>query len=50
MRFLIVLILLVITLLEIGPIPISGLFLIWVVSFRPQWFYELVCKIYHKQP
>jgi hypothetical protein len=48
MRFLIVLILLIVTLLEIGPIPISGLILIWVVLFRPPWFYQLVCKIYNK--
>ena len=49
MRILCLLILIVITILEIGPVPISGLLLIWVVLFRPQWFYDLVQKIYGKQ-
>ena len=49
MRILYLLILIVITILEIGPVPISGLLLIWVVVFRPQWFYGLVQKIYGKQ-
>ena len=44
MRILCVLILIVITILEIGPVPISGLLLMWVVLFRPQWFYDLVQK------
>jgi hypothetical protein len=48
MRFLCLIILIIITVLEIGPIPIVGLFLIWVVLFRPVWFYELVLKIYGK--
>lgn len=43
------LILVVITILEIGPIPITGLLLMWVVLFRPLWFYELVLKIYGKK-
>ena len=49
MRLLCILILLVITIIEIGPVPISGLLLIWVVLFRPIWFYELVLKIYGKK-
>jgi hypothetical protein len=48
MRFFCLLVLLLITVLEIGPIPITGLILIWVVLFRPAWFYDLVQKIYHK--
>ncbi|MDO9105999.1 MAG: hypothetical protein Q7U57_13680 [Methylovulum sp.] len=48
MRILCLIVLIVITLLEIGPIPISGLILIWVVLFRPLWFYQLVAKIYDK--
>ncbi len=40
--------LLLITILEVGPVPISGLGLMWVVLFRPRWFYNLVQKIYHK--
>jgi len=46
MRILILLILLIITALEIGPIPITGILLIFIVLFRPQWFYDLVLKIY----
>jgi hypothetical protein len=49
MRILCVLLLIVITILEIGPVPISGILLMWVVLFRPQWFYDLVQKIYRKQ-
>lgn len=49
MRILCVFVLLVITILEIGPIPITGLFLIWIVLFRPLWFYRLVLKIYEKK-
>ncbi|MDD5272943.1 MAG: hypothetical protein PHU14_09515 [Methylovulum sp.] len=49
MRSLCFLALFVITLLEIGPIPITGVLLMWVVLFRPAWFYELVQKIYDKK-
>jgi len=49
MRIIYLLILVVITILEIGPVPIFGLLLMWVVLFRPQWFYDLVQKIYGKQ-
>lgn len=49
MRIFCFLILVVITILEIGPIPITGLLLVWVVLFRPLWFYELVLKIYGKK-
>jgi hypothetical protein len=48
MRILCLIVLSVITILEIGPIPISGLLLIGVVLFRPAWFYELIVKIYDK--
>lgn len=48
MRIFCFLILVVITILEVGPIPITGLLLMWVVLFRPLWFYELVLKIYDK--
>lgn len=48
MRIFCLLVLLLITILEIGPFPITGLVLIWVVLFRPAWFYELVQKIYNK--
>jgi hypothetical protein len=48
MRILCLLILIVITILDFGPFPISSLLLVWVVLFRPQWFYDLVQKIYGK--
>ncbi|MEY3788008.1 MAG: hypothetical protein RIQ94_1734 [Pseudomonadota bacterium] len=48
MRFFCVLFLLIISIIEIGPVPISPLFFIWIVLFRPEWFYELVQKIYRK--
>lgn len=48
MRWLALLCLIIMTLLEIGPVPISGLLLIYVVLFRPQWFYNLVQDIYKK--
>ncbi len=49
MRILCFLILVAITIVEIGPVPITGLLLMWVVLFRPLWFYELVLKIYGKR-
>lgn len=48
LRILCFVILVVITLLEIGPVLITPLVLIWVVLFRPVWFYELVVKLYGK--
>jgi hypothetical protein len=49
MRIFCFLVLAMITILEIGPVPISGLLLMWVVLFRPLWFYELVLRIYDKK-
>ncbi len=46
MRFFYVLILAILTILEVGPIPITPIFLIYVVLFRPVWFYQLILKIY----
>ncbi|TAN51497.1 MAG: hypothetical protein EPN21_06430 [Methylococcaceae bacterium] len=46
MRALTFILLLLLTVLEIGPIPIAGLLLLWVVLFRPLWFYNLVLDIY----
>ncbi len=50
MRFICVLILLVVSIIEIGPIPMSPLFLMMVVVFRPLWFYRLVLRIYGRRP
>ncbi|MDD5276155.1 MAG: hypothetical protein PHR16_08740 [Methylovulum sp.] len=38
-----------ISILDIAPIPVFGLLLMWVIVFRPQWFYDVVLKIYGKQ-
>jgi hypothetical protein len=50
MRLLCVVILLLLTLLEIGPLPITPLILLSVVLFRPRWFYDVVQKIYVHRP
>ncbi len=49
MRFLCFIVLLMITIVEVGPVPITGIMLMWVVLFRPRWFYDLVIKIYTKK-
>lgn len=48
MRIISILVLAFISILEISPIPITPIFLIFVVLFRPVWFYEWVVKIYDK--
>lgn len=48
MRILSILVLVALTFIEIGPVPISPVVLIWVVLFRPVWFYECVLSIYNK--
>lgn len=48
MRILSILVLIIISIVEIGPIPITPMVLLYVVLFRPVWFYELVVKIYGK--
>jgi hypothetical protein len=49
MRILCLFALVIMSLLEISPVPITGLMLIWIVIFRPLWFYELVLKIYDRR-
>ena len=49
MRILSFLILVVISIIEVGPVPVTPIVLIWVVLFRPEWFYEWVLKIYNKK-
>ncbi len=46
MRLLCFIILILISIIEVGPIPLTPLLLIWVVLLRPKWFYDLVLKIY----
>ncbi|MDP3876390.1 MAG: hypothetical protein Q8Q50_05355 [Methylobacter sp.] len=46
MRILVILALVLIAILEIGPIPITPILLIYIVLWRPAWFYACVLKIY----
>lgn len=46
MRLICIIVLLLISILEISPVPITPLLLLYVVIFRPLWFYNLVMKIY----
>ncbi len=48
MRILSFLILVLISIIEIGPVPITPIVLIYIVLFRPLWFYDWVLKIYGK--
>lgn len=48
MRIFCILALMIISIIEIGPVPITPIVLIYVVLFRPAWFYELVIKIYDR--
>jgi hypothetical protein len=48
MRLLCIVVLVILSVFEIGPIPITPIFLIYIVLSRPAWFYELVLKIYGK--
>ncbi|MDP1666792.1 MAG: hypothetical protein Q8L79_16915 [Methylobacter sp.] len=48
MRIVCILALAILSILEISPIPITPILLIYVVVFRPVWFYELVLKLYGK--
>jgi len=48
MRIFSILALLILSIVEIGPIPISPIVLVFVVLFRPAWFYEWIVKIYDR--
>lgn len=48
MRILSFLILVLISIIEIGPVPVTPIVLIYIVLFRPLWFYDWVLKIYGK--
>ncbi len=48
MRIFSILVLMLFSILEISPIPITPILLIYMVLFRPAWFYEWVRKIYGK--
>lgn len=46
MRILLIVFLTVLSIIEIGPVPITPLVLLWIVIFRPKWFYQLMLKVY----
>lgn len=46
MRFVCFVVLSLVAIVEIGPLPITPILLIWVVLFRPEWFYRLILRIY----
>ena len=48
MRWLCLFYLLLLMVLDILPIPVLGLLLVWVIITRPVWFYDMVQKIYDK--
>lgn len=48
MRWVCLVFLILLMVIDILPIPIVGLLLIWIILFRPAWFYKLVLKIYNK--
>lgn len=45
-RIICALILLVFAILGVGPIPLTSTFGLFIVIFRPQWFKNLVNRIY----
>jgi len=49
MRWVYLLLLILLSIIDLVPIPVIGLLLIWVVLFRPAWFYKAVLEIYNKQ-
>ncbi len=46
LRLVCILLMLVVTIIDIGPFPITSLLMIWILLFRPSWFYDLVQRIY----
>ncbi len=40
------LVLVILIFIDIGPIPVTAFFLIWILFKRPKWFKELVDHIY----
>jgi hypothetical protein len=46
MRWVYLFLLILLSIIDIAPVPIIGLLLIGVVLFRPLWFYKAVLEIY----
>jgi hypothetical protein len=39
-------IILLLTIVEIGPVPLMGMTLLYILAFRPRWFKDLIGRIY----
>jgi hypothetical protein len=48
MRMLCIIALTILCIVEVGPVPVTPILLLYVVLSRPAWFYELIVKIYDK--
>ena len=46
LRLVCILLMIIVTIIDIGPFPITSLLMIWILLFRPRWFYNLVQRIY----
>lgn len=40
------LIILLMTIIEIGPVPLLGLTFLYILAFRPHWFKDLIDRLY----
>jgi hypothetical protein len=47
-RIKIILTMFILTLMDIGPVPITAFIGLYVAFFRPQWFIELVDDLYNR--
>lgn len=47
-RVLIIITMMLLTVLEVGPIPITALAGLYVAVFRPRWFIELMDTLYER--
>lgn len=48
MRILCIIALTILSIVEVGPVPVTPILLLYVVLFRPAWFYDMVAGIYDK--
>lgn len=47
-RILIIVAMLLLTIIEIGPVPITALGGLYVAIFRPRWFIDLMDNLYDR--
>ncbi|WP_426993921.1 hypothetical protein [Methylomonas sp. CM2] len=46
LRFKLLLAAAILTVLDIGPVPLFGILMIWIIAFRPRWFKTLLDRVY----